>query len=197
MHYFDPNFLITTLGLAGVFAVIFAESGILLGLFFPGDSLLFIAGVFAAQGYFSIWVLILGAIVAAVLGDNVGYWFGKKAGPKIFSQEESFFFKKSYVKKTEEFYRKHGKKTIAFARFVPVVRTFAPVMAGVGDMEYEKFLPWNIVGGGSWVLLFSLGGFLLGRIMPAGEKYLSYITIAIVVLSVLPMAYQFLKRSRN
>lgn len=193
MHYLDPHFLIATLGLAGVFSIIFAESGILLGLFLPGDSLLFIAGLFAAQGYFPLWILLLGSIIAAILGDNFGYWFGKKIGPRIFSREESFFFKKKYVKKTQAFYQLHGRKTIAFARFIPVVRTCAPIMAGVGGMDYETFLPWNVVGGCSWVLLFSLAGFLLGRIMPSGEHYLSLIMIIIVVLSILPVLYQGFK----
>jgi membrane-associated protein len=193
MEYLDPNFLITTLGLIGIFAIVFAESGILLGMFLPGDSLLFLAGVFASQGHFPLWILILGSIVAAILGDNVGYWFGKKIGPKIFFREESFFFKKSYIKKTQDFYNLHGKKTIAFARFVPIVRTCAPIMAGVGDMNYKTFLSWNIAGGASWVILFSIGGFLLGRIVPEGEHYLTYITFAIVILSVLPVLFQIIK----
>lgn len=195
MEYLDPTFLISTLGLIGVFVIIFAESGTLFGLFFPGDSLLFLAGVFAAKGYFPLWLLIVGSMIAAIVGDSVGYWFGKKIGPRIFTKEESWFFKKSYVVKTQEFFARHGKKTIAMARFVPIVRTFAPIMAGVGSMEYRTFFFWNMLGGVLWVLIFCLAGAFLGTILPESEKYLGYVTFAIVAISLIPAALQVFRIS--
>lgn len=197
MKFLDPTFLISTLGLLGVFAIIFAESGTLAGLFFPGDSLLFLAGIFAAKGYFPLWLLIVGTIIAAIAGDSVGYWFGKKVGPRIFKKEESLFFKKSYIVKTQEFFNKHGKKTIALARFVPIVRTFAPIMAGVGMMEYKNFLFWNVIGGVAWVLIFGLAGAFLGNVLPESEKYLAYITLGIVSVSLIPALFQVLRIARN
>ncbi len=197
MKFLDPTFLISTLGLLGVFAIIFAESGTLAGLFFPGDSLLFLAGIFAAKGYFPLWLLIVGTIIAAIAGDSVGYWFGKKVGPRIFKKEESLFFKKSYIVKTQEFFNKHGKKTIALARFVPIVRTFAPIMAGVGMMEYKNFLFWNVIGGVAWVLIFGLAGAFLGNVLPESEKYLAYVTLGIVAVSLIPALFQVLRIARN
>ncbi len=194
MEYLDPKFLISTLGLLGVFGIVFAESGILVGIFFPGDSLLFLAGVFAADGYFPLGVLIIGSIISAILGDNLGYWFGKKIGPRIFTKEDSFFFKKSYITQTQDFYAKHGAKTIAVARFIPVVRTIAPLLAGVGQMDRRLFIKWNMLGGCIWVLFFTLGGFTLGKILPDGEKYLTIVTLIIVGLSVLPALYPLVRK---
>ena len=193
MHVLDPQFLLQTLGLIGVFTVIFAESGILLGMVLPGDSLLFIAGIFAGQGLFPLWILIVGAVISAILGDSLGYWFGLRVGPKLFTKEESLFLKKSYVEKTQAFYKTHGTKTIAFARFIPIVRTFAPIMAGVGTMQYAEFLLWNIIGSVCWVVLFTCGGFFLHALLPGGEKFLTLITLGIVALSVTPAALQFLR----
>ncbi len=193
MDFLSPDFLISTLGLAGICAVLFAESGILLGLFLPGDSLLFAAGVFAGQGYFPFWLLLILGIISAILGDNTGYWFGKKFGPKIFSKEESFFFKKSYVTKTKEFYEHHGKKTIAVARFVPIVRTFAPVMAGIGNMDYSVFAKWNVIGSIAWVGIFTSAGLFLSKIFPESEKMLTYITFGIILVSLVPGVYHVVK----
>ena len=193
MDFLSPDFLISTLGLAGICAVLFAESGILLGLFLPGDSLLFAAGVFAGQGYFPFWLLLILGIISAILGDNTGYWFGKKFGPKIFSKEESFFFKKSYVTKTKEFYEHHGKKTIAVARFVPIVRTFAPVMAGIGNMDYSVFAKWNVIGSIAWAGIFTSAGLFLSKIFPESEKMLTYITFGIILVSLVPGVYHVVK----
>ncbi len=197
MNYLDPTFLISTLGLLGICAILFAESGILLGAFLPGDSLLFAAGIFAGQGYFPFWLLIILAILSAFLGDNVGYWFGKKFGPRVFAKEESFFFKKSYIKRTEEFYAEHGKKTVAIARFVPIVRTFAPIMAGIGSMDYKAFLKWNILGSAIWVLTFTSAGLLLHTIFPESEKLLTIVTLGIVAFSFVPPTYQIVKARRK
>lgn len=171
-----------------LFGVIFAESGLLIGFFLPGDSLLFTAGFLAQKGVFglNIWVLIIGFFVAAVLGDSVGYSFGKRVGRRLFNKEDSVFFHKDNLLKAEAFYKKYGKKTIILARFVPVVRTFAPIVAGMGDMHYKTFLAYNIVGGVLWAIGLPLAGFFLGSLVPGSEKYLEIIIIGIVILSILP-----------
>lgn len=185
LHLDLPAF-IQTIGYIGVFAIIFAESGLFVGFFLPGDSLLFTAGFLASQGYFSIAFLVLLACVGAILGDSVGYAFGRKVGPKIFSREDSFWFHKKHLARAESFYERHGKKTIIIARFIPIVRTFAPIVAGVGKMEYKTFIKFNIIGGILWGAGVTLIGYFLGQIIPDADKYLFYIIVAIVVLSVMP-----------
>lgn len=193
MHYLEPIFLIKTLGLVGVIAIVFAESGLFFGFFLPGDSLLFTAGLVASQGYINFWLLILLAPIAAIAGDSVGYAFGRKIGPKLFSKEDSLFFKKAYVDKTKAFYEKHGKKTIILARFVPIVRTFAPILAGVGDMEYKVFLSYNIFGGLFWTLGMLLLGFGLGKTVPNIDRYILPIVLFIIILSLVPSFLEFAK----
>jgi membrane-associated protein len=193
MHYLEPIFLIKTLGLVGVIAIVFAESGLFFGFFLPGDSLLFTAGLVASQGYINFWLLILLAPIAAIAGDSVGYAFGRKIGPKLFSKEDSLFFKKAYVDKTKAFYEKHGKKTIILARFVPIVRTFAPILAGVGEMEYKVFLSYNIFGGLFWTLGMLLLGFGLGKTVPNIDHYILPIVLFIVILSLVPSFLEFTK----
>jgi membrane-associated protein len=188
---------IIAFGYLGVFITIFAESGFLLGFFLPGDSLLFTVGLLASQGYLNIWVLLVGCIVMAILGDSFGYYMGAKLGPRIFSREDSWLFKKKYLIETEEFYKKYGKKTIILARFVPIVRTFAPIFAGIGNMNYRTFLAYNIVGGFIWAGGFLSVAYVLGKKIPGIEHYLEYIIIGIVLVSVLPVAFQFLKRYRR
>ena len=196
MHYLEPIFLIKTLGLVGVIAVVFAESGLFFGFFLPGDSLLFTAGLVASQGYINFWLLILLAPIAAIAGDSVGYAFGRKIGTKLFSKEDSLFFKKAYVDKTKAFYEKHGKKTIILARFVPIVRTFAPILAGVGEMEYKVFLSYNIFGGLFWTLAMLIMGFLLGKTVPNIDHYILPIVLAIIFISLLPSVIEFWKSRR-
>lgn len=196
MEFLDPLFLVKTLGTVGVIAIIFAESGLFFGFFLPGDSLLFTAGLLASQGYLSFWPLLFGSIVAAILGDSVGYTFGRKIGPKIFTREDSFFFKKAYIERTKAFYEKHGKKTIVLARFVPIVRTFAPILAGVGAMEYRSFLSYNIIGGLCWSAGLTLLGFVLGLTIPNVDHYILPIVLVIIVVSMIPNVVEFL-RSRN
>jgi len=146
----DLPMLIKAIGYFGIFFIIFAESGLFFGFFLPGDSLLFTAGLLASQGYFDIAILILLTTLGAILGDQIGYLFGKKVGPKIFNYDESLLFKKKYITDAENFYQKHGKKTIILARFVPIVRTFVPILAGVGKMHYRTFFSYNIIGGILW-----------------------------------------------
>jgi membrane-associated protein len=189
----DPIEIIKAVGLLGVLAVIFAESGLFFGFFFPGDSLLFTAGLLASQGFFNFPLLLGGGIIAALAGDSVGYWFGKKVGPRIFSREDSFFFHKRHIQRAELFYEKYGNKTIVLARFVPVIRTFAPIVAGVGRMEYKKFFFWNAIGGIFWVAIVTGLGYFLGRSIPDVDSYILPIIIVIVLISVIPVIFEYLK----
>src|SRR5574343_1157507 len=196
LNYLDPLFIIKTLGFIGVVAIVFAESGLFFGFFLPGDSLLFTAGLLSSQGLISFWPLFIFCIISAIVGDSVGYSFGKKTGPMLFSREDSFFFKKAHAEKARNFYEKYGRKTIIIARFVPIVRTFAPIVAGVAQMEYKTFLRFNIIGGVLWVTLLLGAGYVLGNSMPNIEQYLSYIIIFIILVSVIPVVYEILKNRK-
>src|SRR3989344_369882 len=186
MQYLDPKFLIEAVGIVGIIAIIFAESGLFFGFFFPGDSLLFTAGLLASQSLLSLPVLLVGTFIAAVIGDNVGYAFGKKVGPALFSRENSFFFNKKHIERSREFFGKYGKKAIILARFMPIVRTFTPILAGVGSMEYRTFFAYNIVGGFIWTFGMILLGYFLGSVIPDPDRYILPIVLIIIVLSVLP-----------
>lgn len=189
--------LITDVSYFGIFFILFAESGLFFGFFLPGDSLLFTAGFLASKEILNIWILLPLTFIAAVLGDNVGYWFGKKAGPRIFSREHSLFFNKHHVEKARSFYEKHGAKTIILARFIPAVRTFAPIVAGVGKMHYKTFFTFNVIGGLLWGVGVSLIGFFLGSLIPDVDKVLFPIIGLIILLSISPGVIQFLKSSEN
>jgi membrane-associated protein len=197
IEFLDPIFLINTLGLAGVLVIIFAESGLFFGFFLPGDSLLFSAGVLAAAGYFDMRYLVLGAAAAAILGDSVGYVFGARVGPKIFSREDSRFFKKSHLEKTANFYLKYGKKTIVLARFIPIVRTFAPILAGVGRMPYRLFLTYNVLGGILWGAGLTFLGYFLGKSISGVDRYLWPLIAVIILTSFLPALKEFLNRASS
>jgi membrane-associated protein len=197
MQFLDPLFLIQTVGLLGVICIVFAESGLFFGFFLPGDSLLFTAGFLASQGLMNPWILLIGSIIAAITGDSVGYVFGRKVGPKLFSREDSIFFHKKHILRAEKFYEKYGKKTIFLARFVPIVRTFAPIVAGVGKMNYRTFISYNFIGGIIWPALMVSGGYFLGRIIPNVDKYILPIVLVIIVLSVVPVVYEILKEKRE
>ncbi len=194
---FDLIPLIEAAGYVGLFAIIFAESGLFFGFFLPGDSLLFTAGFLSSQGFMNIYVLIPLLFIAAVVGDNVGYAFGYRLGPKIFTDQKSFFFKKDYIDKTEAYFKKYGGNTIVVARFVPVVRTFAPIMAGVGKMNYRQFLIYNLVGGLLWAVGLTVLGYFLGNTVPNIDKYIIPIVLAIVGVSFIPPIWQFLKIGRK
>ncbi len=194
----DPILIIKTVGLIGIFFVIFAESGLFFGFFLPGDSLLFTAGILASQNYINIVPLVIGVFICAVLGDSVGYWFGKKVGPKIFTKDDSLFFNKSYIRKAEDFYNRYGNKTIFLARFVPIVRTFAPIIAGVSTMQYKKFIKYNIIGGFVWTFGLVFAGYFLGYVIPKDfDKYLLFIILGIVIVSILPIVYEYIKIKKN
>lgn len=192
----DPLTIIKAVGLIGVVAIVFAESGLFFGFFLPGDSLLFTAGFLASQDLISIWWLLILCFIAAVVGDSVGYWFGRKTGPMIFNREDSLFFHKKHVERADAFYKKYGKKTIVFARFIPIVRTFAPIIAGVARMDYKTFISYNIFGGFIWTWGMLGLGFILGNSIPQAEKYLTPIILGIIFISFLPAVWEFLKHKK-
>lgn len=185
---FDLRALLEAIGYAGVAVIVFAESGLLIGFFLPGDSLLFTAGFLASQGVFNILWLALLCFFAAVIGDSVGYAFGHRVGRRIFTREDSMLFHKHNLQRAQAFYDRHGGKTIILARFLPVVRTFAPILAGVGSMSYPRFLAYNVVGGAFWVVGLTALGYYLGSAIPDVDRYLLPIIVAIIVLSALPTA---------
>jgi len=193
----DPMLLVSTLGYAGIALFVFAESGVLLGIFLPGDSLLFAAGLLAAGGFFSIGPLVLLVVLAAVVGDSVGYWFGRKVGTSLFSRPDSRFFKQEYVRRTEAFYEKYGGRALVLARFVPIVRTLAPILAGVGSMNYRQFVLFNAFGGLLWGAGVVLLGYFLGILIPNSGDYILPISLGIIVLSVLPIALDFIRNKRT
>lgn len=192
----DPLVIIKTLGLLGVVFTVFAESGLFFGFFLPGDSLLFTAGILSSQDILSFWPLLLLCFVAAVFGDSAGYYFGKKTGPMIFTRSDSFFFKKRYLEQAKTFYERHGKKTIILARFVPMVRTFAPIFAGIAGMDYKVFIKYNIIGAFLWTSGLIILGFFLGRTVPNIDKYLLPIILTIILLSMIPAVVEFFKNKR-
>lgn len=189
----------------GLFFIIFAETGLALGFFLPGDSLLVVAGLFAAAGKLNLWIMLISLFVAAVVGDAVGYYSGRRVGKAIFNRPKSRFFNPKHLKKAHEFYEKHGGKTIIIARFVPIVRTFAPIVAGAAEMRYRDFFVFNIVGGFFWVFSMLLAGYFLGGIVEqimqnwfgiAGfklEDHIDKIVIIVVFLSILPIIIEYLK----
>ena len=189
----DPIVIIKTVGIIGIILIVFAETGLFFGFFFPGDSLLFTAGIFASQGFFSIGVLLICCIIAAILGDSVGYWSGKKYGRKLFDREESFFFKRKRLYDAELFYEKHGKSTIIIARFVPIIRTFAPIVAGIGQMRDLTFISYNIFGGIGWVTALLLSGYFLGGIIPNPDTYIIPIAFLIIILSFIPIIIKMIR----
>jgi membrane-associated protein len=199
MNIFSPENLInliSAVGYVGLFAIIFAESGLFIGFFLPGDSLIFTAGLLASQELLNIWLLIPVLFLAAVLGDNFGYAFGKKIGPAIFKKEEGLLFKKKNLDRAQSYYERYGAKTLVLARFMPIVRTFAPILAGVGRMEYRKFFAYNLLGGALWTILLPLLGFFLGRTVPDVDRYLLPIVLFIVIASFVPSLFE-LFRQRN
>lgn len=178
--------LIQAAGYVGLFAIIFAESGVFLGFFLPGDSLIFTAGFLASQGYFSLAVLVPLLFAAAVLGDSFGYWFGRRVGESLYAWEDRWYFKKEYLKRTESFYQTHGTFTIVVARFIPIVRTFAPILAGAGHMRYRTFLTYNMVGALLWAVGMSVLGYVFGSLIPDPDRYLLPVIGVIIITSFIP-----------
>ena len=192
LYQFDE--LIRWGGYAALTCIVFAETGLLAGFFLPGDSLLVTAGVLAAvDGNLNIWFLNALLCAAAVAGDSVGYWFGYHAGQRLYSRENSFFFRKKHLERTKRFYESYGDKTIVLARFVPIVRTFAPTLAGVGRMEYRRFLIYNVAGGVGWVCSMTLTGYFLGNSVPHIEKQIHYVILIVIFISFLPIVNEWWK----
>ncbi len=177
-----------------MFCVIFIETGLVIMPFLPGDSLVFILGAFSSQNFLNIWILWIILIMAAVLGDNVNYFIGNHFGEQVFSK--SRFYNKEYLDKTKEFYSKHGGKTIIYARFMPFIRTFAPFVAGIGKMEYQKFFFYNIIGGVIWITLFLFAGYFFGT-APFVKEHLTEIIILIIILSLIPPIIEYIREKRK
>ena len=189
--------IVTLIGYPGICIAVFAESGIPIGFFLPGSSMIFTAGLLASQGFFNIWVLTILITAAAILGDNVGYWFGAYIGPSLFARKDSRFFKQRYLTEAHAFYEKYGKQAIILARFIPVVRTFAPIVAGIAGMRYRTFFVYNIVGGLLWAAGTCLAGYFLGRNIPGISSYVTPIALLIVVITTAPVIWKFYKSHRR
>lgn len=201
LDFIDPEKLITRGGYLFVFAIIFAESGLLIGFFLPGDSLLFTAGMFAAGAFgdgvqLNIWVVLVGVFIAAVAGDQVGYLFGRKVGPSLFKREDSRIFKQAHVDKAQEFFDKHGPKALILARFVPIVRTFCPIVAGVAHMNYPTFVRYNIVGGLLWGVGVTSLGYFLGSV-PFVKENFEIAIFAVIAVSLIPIVIEVVRARRE
>jgi membrane-associated protein len=184
-------------GYVVLFVIVFTETGLLIGFFLPGDSLLITAGIVAAAGGLNIWWLNVVLIVAAITGDSVGYAIGVRLGPRVFTRPQSLLFNPRHIERTRAFYARHGPKTIVIARFVPIVRTFAPVVAGVGQMEYRRFIFYNVAGGIGWVTSMTWAGYGLGRVIPNLGSYIHLVVGIVIVLSVIPIVIEILRERRR
>ena len=193
----NPESLIDTFGTLGIFAIVFAESGLLIGFFLPGDSLLFTAGLLASRGFSNIVLLMVGCAVSAIVGDQVGYVIGRRAGPALFRRPDSRFFHQKNVERARKYFEEHGSRTIILARFVPVVRTFAPMVAGVAEMEYRRFVTFNVVGGLLWGAGVTLLGYLLGNTIHDIDRWLLPIIGLILAVSFVPVISEVLKSRRR
>jgi membrane-associated protein len=178
-------------GYVALVAIVFTETGLLVGFFLPGDSLLITAGLVAAAGGLDIWLLTGLLSVAAIAGDSVGYAIGYRTGPHIFTREDSRWFNRNHLVRTREFYERHGGKTIVLARFIPIIRTFAPVVAGVGRMEYRRFLAYNVLGGIGWAAGLTWAGYLLGHAIPDIGRYIHIVIAVVVILSLIPIGVEW------
>lgn len=194
---FDLLPLVQFIGYPGVTLIIFLESGTIIGFWLPGASLLFTSGLLASQGFFNPWILIPLVTIAAILGDNVGYWFGAKIGIKLFVRPDSRFFHRGHLAQTQHFYEKHGSKTILLARFIPIVRTFAPIVAGIAGMHYPTFVTYNIIGALSWATGITTLGYVLGSRFPLVGEYLEFFIMGIIFVTLIPLAWEFWKSYRD
>jgi membrane-associated protein len=183
-----------------IFAIVFAENGLFLGFFLPGDSLLFTAGFLAspaASSFLPLPVLLIGLLVCAIAGEAVGYWFGQRVGRRFFQREDSLLFHRKHLETAHEFYEKHGARAIILARFLPIVRTFVPIVAGIALMSYSRFMLYNVIGGVAWVCALTLFGYFVGGLIPGVDKYLELIVAAIILLSIAPTALHVYKENRT
>ncbi len=194
-HVIDPQTLLTQFGYIGLFLAICAESGLLIGFFLPGDSLLLVAGVAAAAGKLHVGVLVILVFIAAFLGDQGGYWLGRSFGRRLFQGKSAKLFKPEYIEKSEAFFAKHGSKAVILARFVPIVRAFTPALAGIGNMAYATFISFDLVGALLWGVGMTLLGYYVGN-LPFVEKYLNYLVLLIIIVSFIPVALEFARHKR-
>lgn len=197
-----PQSIIQYGGLALLLFIIFAETGLFFGFFLPGDSLLFVAGLMSGSTLFDVDILTLNfsIIIAGILGNFVGYYFGKKTGPVLFKRDDSLFFKKKHVNAAKDFYDRYGGMALILGRFIPIIRTFVPIMAGVVNIDFKKFIVYNVVGCVAWVVSMTLSGYFLGRIFPSLQENLEYIVIIIIGVSMIPVVLTYLKernRAKN
>jgi membrane-associated protein len=197
MHFFALIPMVKLIGYPGLFAVVFLESGVFFGFFLPGASMLFTAGLLASQGFFHPWVLIPLVTLAAILGDSAGYWFGAKVGAPLFARPNSRFFRHEHLEQARDFYEKHGVQAVALARFIPIIRTFAPIVAGIVGMRYKTFLTYNVAGGILWGGGVTFLGYYLGEKVPFVTHYLTAIVVSIIIITLIPLALDILKRHRS
>ncbi|MDQ3950479.1 MAG: VTT domain-containing protein [Gemmatimonadota bacterium] len=195
----DVRALVQWGGYVGLTGIVFVETGLLVGFFLPGDSLLVTAGLFASQPQFGLNVYLLGVILsaAAIAGDSLGYAIGRATGPRIFTREDSLLFNKRHLYRAQDFYERHGGKTIVIARFVPIIRTFAPVVAGVGQMKYRSFVFFNVIGGLLWIWSMLFTGYFLGRYIPGIDEHIELVIIVVVFLSILPGIIHWYKERKR
>ncbi|MBX6341848.1 MAG: VTT domain-containing protein [Thermomicrobiaceae bacterium] len=196
MPHFDLVNLVKTVGYLGLFGIIFAETGLFVGFFLPGDSLLFTAGFLASQGMLNIWLLLPLCFVAATLGGMVGYSFGARIGPRIFRRDDSLLFRRQHLVRASEFFERHGGKAVILARFMPIVRTFTPIVAGVGRMHYRRYALFNAIGAVLWAVGVTLAGYFLGSAIPNVDRYLLPIIFLIILASLAPGALHVLRENR-
>ena len=199
LDFVEPRELIEAFGVIGLFLIVFAESGLFFGFFLPGDSLLFVAGLLNSQGVISLPLplLLLGLFVAAVAGDQVGYSFGRITGPPLFRRPDSRLFKRQHLERAHAYFEEHGSKTIVLARFIPIVRTFAPIVAGAAKMPYRTFIVFNVLGGLLWAVGVTLLGYFVGQTIPDAEKWLLPIVGVIIIVSFIPVGLEFLRHRRR
>jgi membrane-associated protein len=190
-------YVIKTFGYFGIGAIIFAESGLLLGFILPGDSLVFLAGLLASQGLFNIFLLILVIFLTAVAGDNTGYFIGKKLGRKVFSEKDSFIFNQENLRRTEAFFERHGRSTFLMQRFIPVIRAFAPLLGGVGKMDHRTFFLFDLAGCAFWSVGVTALGYFLGATVPNIDNYLLPLVFLIIVISLIPTVITYKKQKRQ
>jgi membrane-associated protein len=197
VHHFALISLVREIGYPGLFLVVFLESGVFFGFFLPGSSMLFTAGLLATRGFFNPLYLIALLWLAAVLGDSAGYWFGNTVGVRLFLRPGSTWFRRDYLEKAKNFYDRHGVRTVVFARFIPIIRTFVPIIAGVVNMRYRLFLAYNILGGFVWAAGLTFLGYYLGEKVPLVQTYLTPIIIVIIIVTCIPLLWEFRKRNSD
>lgn len=195
--HIDIESLVRLIGYPGIFAIVFLESGVFFGFFLPGASMLFTAGLLASQGVFHPWILIPLVTVAAILGDNTGYWFGNKIGIKLFVRPNSRFFRREHLVQAQNFYEKHGPKAVFLGRFIPVIRTFAPIVAGIASMNYRLFVSFNVLGALAWGSGITFLGYTLGERVPAVSEHLSFIILFIIIVTTIPLFWEVYKEWRR